>query len=129
MTLEVPGLGAMEFFLRNGLAIMVEDFAGWLSILLLGHKASTWRYIVGYVWVIIFMFWSTPVWMYPLREQLKDEKVALFQHWPAYFREHLIASEEWFVTFAEGFLRVWEQLIFYVCFAVLIFCFLIFGKA
>jgi len=58
--------GAVPFFCLQPLGIMLED----------GVQAATrgWgipgpvRRLVGYVWVVGFLWWSTPTWFYPIAQ-------------------------------------------------------------
>ena len=64
--------GAMRFFCTQFFGIVVEDAvqAQWVRaerarIKGFGHVAKCKRW-VGYVWVIVFLVWSTPVFQYPV---------------------------------------------------------------
>lgn len=56
-----------KFFLLQAFGIMVEDavqaMAGGLAI------PGPFRRVLGYMWVAVFLVWSTPVWMYPPMRQ------------------------------------------------------------
>jgi hypothetical protein len=57
-------MGSLPFFCLQALGIMLED----------GVQAATrgWgipgpmRRLVGYVWLVSFLWWSTPIWFYPM---------------------------------------------------------------
>ena len=58
--------GSLVFFLVQPMGIMLED-----AMQALNRRSATsrsfakvWR-IVGYLWVVVFLTWSTPSWFYP----------------------------------------------------------------
>lgn len=61
--LRYSDLASVRFFSIQALGVMVED----------GVQAATAglaipprvRRLVGYVWVVVFLWWSTPTWFYP----------------------------------------------------------------
>ena len=70
---SVYGLGADDtwscekFFLLQAFGVMVEDAVQAMT----GQLAITrpMRRFVGYMWVVVFLVWSTPVWMFPPMRQ------------------------------------------------------------
>ncbi len=71
--------GATRFFCTQATGIIVEDAvqALYRSITRDGRKAPIPQrvvFIVGYVWVFVFMVWSTPVWIYPSLHANKGEE-------------------------------------------------------
>ena len=73
--------GALWFFSMQVLGIMIED--GVLAIYrrLTGSKRSSLMVsverAVGYVWVVFFLIWTSPVWIYPVTLQMKEEDALL----------------------------------------------------
>lgn len=59
--------GTMRFFLTQVLGIIIEDGVGMIKILVLRGKESYPKVekLIGYIWVILFLIWSTPAWLYP----------------------------------------------------------------
>ncbi|KAF2836627.1 hypothetical protein M501DRAFT_939706, partial [Patellaria atrata CBS 101060] len=70
--------GALKFFLLMAIGIMIEDAAVsiWGALLTQGSKSVNgargseaevvwWRKGFGYIWVILYLSWATPVWAYP----------------------------------------------------------------
>lgn len=53
--------GALTFFLLHAAAIILEDAARPVATFF----PLCFRYIMGYLWVLIFFVWSSPVYMYP----------------------------------------------------------------
>lgn len=70
---SVYGLGAEDmwscekFFLLQAFGVMVEDgvqaTVGGMAI------PGPCRRMIGYMWVAVFLVWSTPVWMFPPMRQ------------------------------------------------------------
>ena len=77
--LEWKQSGAVRFFCTQAVGIFAEDMiqALYSSIIrgrrkpLLPQSAVT---LLGYVWVVLFMVWSTPVWTYPSLYANKGEE-------------------------------------------------------
>ena len=65
--------GSLVFFLLQPLGIMLEDG---MQILTRHDPTSKFlgraQRIVGYLWVVIFLAWSTPTWFYPHQRQAVD---------------------------------------------------------
>jgi Membrane bound O-acyl transferase family len=67
--------GALEFFLLMAVGIIVEDMGIWAwgrgvklggtRNIILSGEALWWQKTVGYIWVVLFFSWLTPVWAYP----------------------------------------------------------------
>lgn len=68
--------GALRFFCTNALAIMLEDGVQELSRRLNGGKSpgGWWSRILGYVWVVVFLSWSTACWQYPQLRIVRREE-------------------------------------------------------
>lgn len=60
--------GAVRFFLTQAFGIMFEDALVAMFGRLLGQRqcGKTWIKVLGYVWVLTWLIWSSPVWIYPL---------------------------------------------------------------
>ena len=63
--------GAMRFFVTQGLGIMLEDVVGALYTWSVPEESRArssrlrlFERVVGYVWLVVFMAWSVPVWVY-----------------------------------------------------------------
>ena len=58
--------GSLVFFLLQPLGIMLEDGLQALTRHTPASRSlSQVRRIVGYLWVVMFLAWSTPTWFYP----------------------------------------------------------------
>jgi len=74
--------GAVRFFCTQAIGIMVEDCAQTTVRLLTSSnrkKAPSLQHtpiakILGFAWVLVFLIWSTPVWIYPSLYANKGEE-------------------------------------------------------
>lgn len=61
--------GAVRFFLTQAFGIVLEDAFQAVYYNASGKprpaKAPLLHKVVGYIWLILFLAWSTPVWSYP----------------------------------------------------------------
>jgi len=57
--------GDLTYFLMQALGIMCEDAVQALYRRNTSGKPGSWTRIVGYIWVSLFLIWTTPQWMYP----------------------------------------------------------------
>ncbi|KAB5571998.1 membrane bound O-acyl transferase family-domain-containing protein [Coniochaeta sp. 2T2.1] len=60
--------GALRFFLMQAVGIVIEDAvqAGWRRVSGGGGRSgAVWKKVVGAVWVVVFLAWSTPCWGFP----------------------------------------------------------------
>ena len=58
--------GSLVLFLLQPLGIMLEDAIQTLTRRVPTSRSLDWiRRVVGYVWVVVFLAWSTPKWFYP----------------------------------------------------------------
>lgn len=74
--------GALRFFLMQAVGIAFEDGVqtGWRK-LFAPRKAGTvsqaftwrWQRVIGYVWVLLWLSWSSPIAYYPILEANKGE--------------------------------------------------------
>jgi hypothetical protein len=59
--------GALRFFLMQALGIMLEDaVTAVVGPLYRGRFNKGWMKVLGYTWVILWLVWASPVWVYPL---------------------------------------------------------------
>ena len=69
--------GAVRFFCTQALGIWIEEIAaalyGWM-IKVWGSKKSTshWIRLLGHVWVVLFLAWSWPAYMYPMLYRVRE---------------------------------------------------------
>ena len=42
------------------------------------QRPALWKRLIGYLWVIVWMVWSMPVWTYPVSQRNKGEGVLPF---------------------------------------------------
>ena len=66
---HIRGSGTVRFFCTQALGIMLEDGvqAMWARVASDRRKkrdTPLWNKIVGFLWLLAFMTWSTPVWSY-----------------------------------------------------------------
>jgi hypothetical protein len=66
--------GALKFFVIQGLGIMFEDAVQALHRRHRSGKPGSWTRIVGYIWVSLFLIWTTPCWIYPMVRSNVPEK-------------------------------------------------------
>ncbi|KAH6699764.1 membrane bound O-acyl transferase family-domain-containing protein [Leptodontidium sp. MPI-SDFR-AT-0119] len=61
--------GSLKFFLTQVVGIMVEDTVRILwgdgRVTDIPRLNPSWRIVVGYIWVGLWLFWTTPTWSYP----------------------------------------------------------------
>ncbi|KAF9050478.1 membrane bound O-acyl transferase family-domain-containing protein [Panaeolus papilionaceus] len=55
-------IGALEFFLLQGLMITIEDGVLY-TFRCVGFRATRWTKMMGYVWVFLWFNWSLPYWI------------------------------------------------------------------
>lgn len=81
--------GSVQFFLTQAVGIMVEDAiqAIYSRQLSAGYGKQVpsvlvrWARFIGYIWVAVFLVWSTPMWIYPaLRVNKGEEKDILLPY-------------------------------------------------
>jgi len=66
--LSLQQSGAVRFFCTQAVGIMIEDIVKETFVdrsLKRGQASATIRHVLGYVWVVCFLAWSTPAWLYP----------------------------------------------------------------
>ena len=75
----VKDSGSLHFFLTQAGGIMLEDavqalYRSW-SGLRREKETTRARRLIGWIWVVAFLWWSTPCWFYPrLRQGKGDER-------------------------------------------------------
>lgn len=69
--------GALSFFCAQALGIILEDGAQEVYRNIFGNKYSGVCRAIGYFWVVTFLSWSTPVWVYPMVRSMKREDMLL----------------------------------------------------
>lgn len=61
--------GAIPFFVTQAVGIMLEDIVQAVYRAMRGVKREApptpMARAVGHVWLVVFLWWSTPVWLYP----------------------------------------------------------------
>lgn len=70
MSQGVPRIesGAIQFFVSQALGIMFEDAIQAVCGLFLGAELGRWKVLtraIGYIWVVTWLVWTSPVWVYP----------------------------------------------------------------
>jgi len=75
MTLSYES-GAMRFFLTQAFGIVLEDAFQAAYYYVSGRERSAkiplLHKIVGYVWLVLFLSWSTPAWSYPQMRSIRS---------------------------------------------------------
>lgn len=69
--------GALRFFCTQALGIMLEDGFQEIYRRVSGDQKSMLSKAVGYVWVFMWLCWSTPAWAYPIARSMEREDVLL----------------------------------------------------
>ena len=69
--------GALSFFCAQAIGIMVEDGAQEVYRNLFGNRYNGVCKAIGYLWVVAFLSWSSPVWVYPVLRSMKMEDMLL----------------------------------------------------
>ncbi|TEY34586.1 hypothetical protein BOTCAL_0625g00070 [Botryotinia calthae] len=69
--------GAMSFFCAQALGIMIEDAVQEIWRLMGGKKNTLLGKTIGFIWVLAFTCWSSPVWAYPLARSMRREDMLL----------------------------------------------------
>lgn len=74
--------GTVRFFVTQILGIILEDAAVflYLSRIQRSRKAPTIISLkaIGYIWVLMFIVWSTPAWLYPIALRPVDAPIVPF---------------------------------------------------
>ena len=69
--------GALRCFCTQALGIMIEDAVQELYRRSGGDQKSCLPKAVGYIWVVLFLSWSSPVWVYPVARTMKRDDMML----------------------------------------------------
>ena len=81
--------GSIQFFMMQAVGIILEDTVQAISSKQLHHDhgklagsvPAKWARYLGYIWVAVFLVWSTPVWIYPaLRVNNGEDKDILLPY-------------------------------------------------
>lgn len=61
--------GAMRFFCMQALGICLEDTVQavyhWAFSIKKAESPKLWARLIGYLWLLVFLVWTTPGWNYP----------------------------------------------------------------
>lgn len=69
--------GGLVFFPLQALGIMIEDAAQAALVGRKGFRSARIRHVLGYVWVVAFLAWSSPTWFYPQSRVGTDPELLL----------------------------------------------------
>ncbi|TGO83829.1 hypothetical protein BPOR_0586g00010 [Botrytis porri] len=69
--------GAMSFFCAQSLGIMIEDEVQEIWRLMGGKKNTLLGKIIGFIWVLVFICWSSPVWVFQFARTMRREDMLL----------------------------------------------------
>ena len=83
--------GAVRFFLMQGLGLIFErtvrvSYRTIFPSSNLSHQLALWSRVVGHIWVVVFLSWTIPGWMYPMicrtRSKMQDSMLpfSIFAH-------------------------------------------------
>jgi len=72
--------GALHFFCVQTLGIMLEDAVQALYQSAFGTSRERLRRGLGFVWVLAFLTWSTPAWVYPTARVMDRDDLRLSPH-------------------------------------------------
>ena len=75
--------GAVRFFIMEAIGIMIEDTVQGIYRLLRGQKRTPdkptgWKHALGLAWVLIWLTWTTPVWVYPVAQRSTGQAILPF---------------------------------------------------
>ena len=75
--------GAARFFIMQAIGIMIEDTVQGIFRWLTGQKRTPakptgWKHALGLAWVLIWLTWTTPVWVYPVAQRSKGQGILPF---------------------------------------------------
>ncbi|KAH8586208.1 membrane bound O-acyl transferase family-domain-containing protein [Bisporella sp. PMI_857] len=89
-TLGIPfrESGSVSFFCLQALGILLEDIVQAIYQRLGNRNKRTsqqWTRVVGYLWVIAFLIWTTPAWVYP--QMARTKPGAKYDVLPSVFRQ------------------------------------------
>lgn len=69
--------GALQFFCTQAVGIMFEDGIQEIYRILFGDRETRLCKAIGFIWVIAFISWSSPVWVYPIARTMEREDMLL----------------------------------------------------
>lgn len=58
--------GSIPFFAINAVGIMIEDLIVHVASKVMGTKYAWWKRMIGYIWVISWLFTTMPMYYYPI---------------------------------------------------------------
>lgn len=69
--------GAVRFFCTQALGIWIEEIAAALYGFVVGVSGNSrrmwrWNRLLGHVWVVLFLAWSWPAYMYPMLYRTRE---------------------------------------------------------
>lgn len=71
-------VGSIHFFMTQAVGIMLEDAVQAAYRAIIGIKRGTpptlMARAVGYIWLALFLCWSTPMWIYPRQRAIRGEE-------------------------------------------------------
>ena len=72
--------GAIRFFCTQALGIWIEEAIRALCVSLYYgvQPLPRWTVLVGYIWVVLFLSWSWPAYMYPMLYRTREESADSF---------------------------------------------------
>lgn len=75
--------GALRFFVMQALSIIIEDFAQGVSRTVKRQDRSLdypegWKRTLGSVWLLFWLFWTTPDWNYPIVQRSSGQGILPF---------------------------------------------------
>ena len=70
--------GSMRFYCMQALGILFEDAVQAVFNALTDKRHRGWTRVAGYVWVVLWMTWSSAAWFYPkLQNSIGEERVQM----------------------------------------------------
>ena len=75
--------GALRFFAMQALGIVIEDtvqgaFRWAKSRKRSPGRPSKWKRVIGFVWLVFWLFWTTPDWVYPTAQRSSGKGILRF---------------------------------------------------
>jgi hypothetical protein len=69
--------GTLRFYSIQALGILLEDTVQAISRRLFSYRPSRWTRAVGYIWVVLWILWTSPAYFYPLLQDVTEKKPIL----------------------------------------------------
>lgn len=73
--------GVVQFFTTQVLGLLIEDFVSGCWRCTVGRnedEVQWWEKAVGFIWVVVWLAWSMPIWTYPASRRSRGEGVLPF---------------------------------------------------